>query len=229
MLGLHRLARVSPSGLRDYVVKVTGPDRASAPDINRRTESRRQRAPHSRHVRYVRVRAPGRPRHGNEAGLTLIEMLVAIALISVGVVGIVAGIASAERSAGINQEQAKLETSMRQLSDFVRSQCWQSSDPSCARSLLYQPCATASTYQGAVNSYLATLQLTGVDAGLSWTVANVNESTSAVHTNQPSPQAVQACGSIGGVTVSDFGVQEITLRVSSTRRSLARVVWKADT
>src|SRR6202051_4968494 len=59
-------------------------------------------------------------RRTGERGLTMIEMIATIALVSVGVVGIAGGIAATERIATVNQDQSQLEVAMRQLSDWVR-------------------------------------------------------------------------------------------------------------
>lgn len=138
-------------------------------------------------------------------------MIVTIAIISLGVIGIAAGVAAAEKTSGTEQAQAKLEVAMRQLSDLVRS------DAAAPNGVPYQPCAA--TYS------LPTL------AGFTSTVTVV-ESTSATRIDTPgaaptSPPALKACP--GGQ--SDWGVQEITLKVTDavTLQVLTRTVWKADT
>jgi Tfp pilus assembly protein PilV len=151
--------------------------------------------------------------------LTLIEMLVTIAVIAVGVLGIAGGIAIAEKSAGIAQGQAKLEVAMRQISDYVRADCYAPSDPNCRLGLLYKPCAQTA---GSKRYTLPTNP-----AGLTWSIIAINESRSATRNGSslPKPNGSSSCGG----NVYDWGVQEITLKVSSTGRSLTRTIWKADT
>jgi prepilin-type N-terminal cleavage/methylation domain-containing protein len=162
------------------------------------------------------VRADPRRRRGRRGqdGLTLVEMLVTIVLITVGVLGIADAIGGAERSAGIVQDQAKLEVAMRQLSDFVRS------DLAAPNGLTYVFCATPGTYT-----------LPAKPSGVaSWVIpaGGIHESTAASRNGAslPNPTGQRACGS----GVYDWGVQEITLRVTSTTgHTLTRTVWKADT
>jgi hypothetical protein len=138
-------------------------------------------------------------------------MLVTIAVITVGVLGIAYAIGGAEKSAGIVQDQANLEVAMRQVSDFVRS------DP--PNGLLYKPCATPGMYALPKPAGVAS---SVIPAG------GIHESTSATRNglSLPNPTGPSSCGS----GVYDWGVQEITLQVTSTTgRSLTRTVWKADT
>jgi hypothetical protein len=137
----------------------------------------------------------------------LIEMLVTIALISVGVVGITGAIAAAERNAAITQDEANIQAAMRQLSDLVRS------DLTPPLGLPYDWCATPRVYNALLPSAPP-----GITA---WKVTSISESVSE-NRNGVSTPALKSCG--GGE--SDWGVQEITLLVSSPSRSLTRIVWK---
>jgi prepilin-type N-terminal cleavage/methylation domain-containing protein len=157
------------------------------------------------------VRGDPRRRRGHRGqdGLTLVEMLVTIVLITIGVLGIADAIGGAERSSGIVQDQAKLEVAMRELSDYVRSPI----------SLPYKFCATPA-------SYTLPAKPPGV---ASWSIAagGLHESTAASRNGSslPNPTGQAACGS----GVYDWGVQEITLQVTSTAgHTLTRTVWKAD-
>ncbi len=62
-----------------------------------------------------------RGRRGGERGLTLIEMLVTVAIMSVGIVAMVGGLADAERSAAVARSQSALEAALRTASDELRS------------------------------------------------------------------------------------------------------------
>jgi prepilin-type N-terminal cleavage/methylation domain-containing protein len=147
-----------------------------------------------------------------ERGLTLVEMLITIAVITVGVIGIAGTLAQTERISTITQDQANLEVAMRQLTDVVRD--------SSSQGLSYKTCATAT----GVNSYA----LPAAPIGLTWKVSTVVLGSTATRksaggTVTTSP--ITACGAAGG----DWGVQELTLSVSSANRSLTRTVWKSAT
>jgi Tfp pilus assembly protein PilV len=167
-----------------------------------------------------------RHRRIGELGLTLIEMIITIALITVGVVGIAAGVASAERIARISQDQAQLEVQTRQLSDWVRD--------STSAGLSYKPCASKTTYQASVNAAITAGVLTP-PAGVQLTITNVYLSTNGSR-NLVGTGPLNTCsGSCPGAScVGDWGVQEITLLVteptaSTGLRSLTRTVWKGNT
>ncbi len=149
-------------------------------------------------------------RHRRERGLTLLEVIITIAILTIGVVGVMGGVAAAQRISGINQNQAQLEPAMRQLSDYVRD--------SSSQGLTYKLCANTTT-----NAYsLAGLGMP--PAALQWSITNVAVSvTNGGTRNGVATSPVQPCASGG-----DWGVQEITLQVKNATRSLTRVVWKAD-
>jgi Tfp pilus assembly protein PilV len=170
---------------------------------------------------------PIRRRHSGQLGLTLIEIIITIALLTLGVVGIAGGIASAEHIANINQQQAQLEVQMRQLSDWVRD--------STSTGLTYAWCASTPTYQASINAAITAGTLPPA-AVAKLTVTHVYFSTSASRLGGTAPLAGHTCsGSCpGGSCVGDWGVQEITLTVSqptgtSSPRSLTRTVWKGST
>lgn len=103
-----------------------------------------------------------RRRRRREHGLTLVEVLITITILTIGIVGVIGGVAAAQRISGINQAQAQLEPAMRQLSDYVRD--------SSAQGLTYNPCANVTT-----NAY----NLAGLGtapAGLLWSITKVNVS-----------------------------------------------------
>jgi type II secretory pathway pseudopilin PulG len=154
-----------------------------------------------------------------ERGLTLIEMIVTVAVMTLAVVGIAGAMAATERIASVTQDQAQLELAMRQLSDFVR-------DSTPSTGLAYRPCARSSDYIG---------RLPPKPAGVTnWTVTAVYESTSGsrqgLSSTPVNTSPLRTCSGTcpGASCVGDWGVQEITLRVSDSARSLTRVVWKSN-
>jgi prepilin-type N-terminal cleavage/methylation domain-containing protein len=151
-----------------------------------------------------------RRRHRRERGLTLLEVIITIAILTIGVVGVMGGVAAAQRISGINQNQAQLEPAMRQLSDFVRD--------SSPQGLAYRLCANTTS-----NAY----NLAGLGpppATLQWAITKVAVSMTGGGTrNGVATSPLQTC--TGG---GDWGVQEITLKVWNATRSLSRIIWKAD-
>lgn len=153
-----------------------------------------------------------RGRHRRERGLTLIEVLITITILTIGVVGVMGGVAAAQRISGINQSQAQLEPAMRQLSDYVRDSSSQGLHP-------YILCANTT------NRAYSLAGLGRAPAGLQWSITKVAVSVTGGGTrNGIATSPLQVCASGG-----DWGVQEITLQVKikNTTRSLTRVVWKA--
>jgi prepilin-type N-terminal cleavage/methylation domain-containing protein len=157
--------------------------------------------------------------HGRERGLSLIEMIIAIFVISVGIVGIVSAFSTVVRTSGIAQDQAQLEAASRQLSDYIRSP-----------QLPYVVCATAAS------AYPLTplpQRLTPPPEGVSWAITQINVSLPPTHDGGPATtQPLRWCPASRRPTdagpVGDWGVQEIFIKVTSLSRSLTRIVWKSD-
>lgn len=162
-------------------------------------------------------------RRRGERGMTLIEIIATIGLLTLGVLGLTAGIASTERIAAINQDQAKLEVAMRQISDFVRD--------SSTKGLTYKDCAKND------GSDYPRSQLPTPPTGVDWLITNVYQSVASGDARNGSSAGVTptSLGINDGIcsTSWDFGVQEIRVKVcdfscaTSTNRSLARTVWKS--
>lgn len=177
-----------------------------------------------------------RCRRAGQSGLTLVETVVAVAVLTIGVVGIAGGIAASERIAGISQNQSQLELTMRQLSDWVRN----SSSLTCTGgaggcpSLPYVNCATnTSIYNSSVaNAESAGALNAAVGSGpiLAVKVSTGGSRTSSSGTTQMPPlEPCAGSGTCPGATcIGDWGVQEITLRVTVGGNTVQRVVWKSN-
>jgi prepilin-type N-terminal cleavage/methylation domain-containing protein len=155
-----------------------------------------------------------------QVGLTLIEMIITIALLAVGIVGITSGIAATERIATINQDQAQLEVAMRQLSDFVR-------DSSSTTGLGYQWCAQVTSPVSATSAGASTYtsKLPPKPSRVTqWGFSAIYESTAGTVQGSPTP-FISNTGCLAGT--ADWGVQEIKLMIFDGTRSLARTVWKS--
>jgi type II secretory pathway pseudopilin PulG len=132
--------------------------------------------------------------------MTLLEMVVAVAVLSIGVVGVLASFGAIERTAAVKQGQAQLEVAVREVSDFVRGD-----------QLQYKTCAAPSDYTSAVGTAISSKVIPALPADVSWSIPNVYLATSA------------RCPG------DDSGLQEIRIQASSGGRSLSRIVWKAST
>jgi type II secretory pathway pseudopilin PulG len=163
-----------------------------------------------------------RSRRRGEAGLTLIDTLVAIAIMSVSIVVIVGGFANAARSASIATDQANLEATMNHLTDWVRSP-----------SIPYKWCADPN--QTLAQSYSAAivanppLQGSGPDA----VPIPANVVTAAIHASSMT-RTNAAVTNPGGLLQlqctdgNDWGVQRLTLTLtSSSGRTLSQVLYKS--
>ena len=143
------------------------------------------------------VTRPLRRGRRGEGGLTLIEMLVALSVISIAVVGIAYGFSAVVRSSGNAQTQATLDVAARDAADYVQS------------SLQYNPC----------DSPAYSLSRLSTPPGVSWAITSVSESSAASLAGFTTPQPC--------TTGYDYGVQEITITVTKGSSSLTQVVWKA--
>ena len=148
-----------------------------------------------------------RNRKQAQAGITLIEMLVALSVISIAVVGIAYGFSAAVRSSGEAQTQATLDGAARYLADYLQA-------------------STPDTYEYCATSYATPAASTVGYTGLSWKVMSVAESsTASLPGFTPQPCTV-GFGRHGRTTSYDYGVQEITITVVKGPSSLNLVVWK---
>ena len=151
---------------------------------------------------------PERRSRRRQAGLTLIEMLVTIAIIATGVVGIAYGFAAVVRSSDVAQQQATLDTAARYVVDYMQSNATRP----------YLPCTT---------SYPAPPRRTSdMSAGITWA-----PSFSVAH---PGSSLVRSANNLSEVTplpcsgATDYGVQEISIKVCDQSRCLTQSVWKGD-
>jgi prepilin-type N-terminal cleavage/methylation domain-containing protein len=142
--------------------------------------------------------------------MTLIEMLVTIAVIGIGVVGIAYGFATVVRSSGDTQEQATLDGAAHYLSDYMQSDA----------DVAFQLCATS--YAAPSTTDPSAESAAYLDRGVSWP----SSFAAAVSSPTPSPgyASLQTCDDAS----DDYGVQEITITVTDHGISVTQVVWKDD-
>jgi Tfp pilus assembly protein PilV len=167
-----------------------------------------------------------RQRRRAEHGLTLIEMLVTIALMTVGIVGVAALFANMERGAVITSDQATLEVAMRHVATYLQSP-----------SLVYAPCAATaagSAYSVATTLDNVPLKVSSVSVSLTPASAAEWQAGSGAGSGTPQPPIYDCNGGPHTTTAStcpssycDWGVQRLTVKLTSpTGRVLTRVVFK---
>ena len=171
---------------------------------------------------------PPRPGRRSQTGLTLIETVVAMAVLTIGVVGIAYGFTAATRSASVSQEEAAQAIAARQLAGYVQSNPDVSGD-----GLQYEVCATAYSLNPPPGR---SSKPPSPPAGISWAITNVTESTHETGIAYPGTpvdpwgQPLPATCRPPGTSIEDYGVQEIQITVYGGRgvAPLTRNVWKGD-
>ncbi len=164
-------------------------------------------------------------RRRGEQGLTLIEMLVAIALITVAVVGMAGAVANVQKSAQVTTDQTNLEVVARELGDYYRAPY----NGDTTTTVQYKLCTT---------SYAIPSAIAGVNLPtLKSATATVTKSTAATRVGVSAPFPLEDCNSqvvspqqscSGSPLYCDWGVQRITITITAPdNRSLVRVVYKA--
>lgn len=162
---------------------------------------------------------PG-PRHRThraQEGLTLIEIIAALFLMTIGVLALIEGLAASQHYAAISTDQAQLEASSREVGDYLRS--------TAVGYITCDKSGVTDTYGPHVISGL------GPAFSTKWQpkIVEVAEATGAsVAPPLSTPTAVPAETT---TPCTDWGVQRITFQVtsSSTSRTLVRAVFKWDT
>jgi prepilin-type N-terminal cleavage/methylation domain-containing protein len=140
--------------------------------------------------------------------MTLIEMLVTIAVIGIGVVGIAYGFATVVRSSGDTQEQATLDGAAHYLSDYMQSDA----------DVAFQLCATS--YAAPSTTDPSAESAAYLDRGVSW------PSSFAAAVSSPNPTPGYASLETCSASTDDYGVQELTITVTDHGISVTQVVWK---
>lgn len=149
-----------------------------------------------------------RPRRGRrlpEAGLTLIEAVVTIAVMSIGVLGLALSLSSVQLLARAETRQSQLAATVRLIGDTLRS----------SGSTAYIACASAGSY----NSVLASLALPTTE----------NYSVLSLDLVPPSGANYNASGFLAPCSgTPDWGLQRISIRVTDnpSGQVLNRVVYK---
>lgn len=154
--------------------------------------------------------------HRGERGLTLIELLVTIALMSVGFLSLLAAFSTIETTVGATSDDAQLTSQARHIEDYVQSE-----------GFTYIVCGATPEYQAGLQAAVTSGEVT-LAAGYGVTVIAVAQASGGNHTvsgvNGPlSP--INGC-SRGPANGPDYGVQQIKFQVASAHHSLTRIVYK---
>lgn len=140
-----------------------------------------------------------RLRRRGQAGFTLIEAVVTVGIVSASVVTLVGAMADAEKSAGMETQQAHVQVALSSLGDDLRSSV-----------INYSRCTTNGvSYRNALRS-----------------IAPVGVTVNSVAVARPA--AGTALTPRGCSFGSDYGLQRLTLTVSTGGTSASRVVWKSE-
>ncbi|HYA00999.1 MAG TPA: type II secretion system protein [Candidatus Binatia bacterium] len=145
-----------------------------------------------------------RHRRRGQAGLTLIEMVVTIAIVAIGLVGIAYGFTAAVGNAGSAQVEAQLNGAASYVANYLQSD-------------------DTTGYQACVSTYAVPSPLPSPYGGVPPPVISVSES--AASQSSPGPGYTPLSGP-GVFCSNDYGVQEITITVTDGGQSVMRVVWK---
>lgn len=158
-------------------------------------------------------RVAGRGRRRGEQGVTLIELLVTIAVMSIGFVAVISAFSTIEIAVGSIGQDAQLTSQARQVGDFIQSEQYS-----------YITCGTAAGYnatlQTAINANTVVLQ-----TGYTARVILVVQATGGSHVVSGTSGALIPIGGCTGST-HDFGVQQIQFQLTTSRNSITRTVYK---
>jgi type II secretory pathway pseudopilin PulG len=178
--------------------------------------------------------------------VTLIELLITIAIMAIGFLALISGFATAERQVGSTTDNAQLVTLARQVADVIETPC-PLTLTSCEsgagtgpgqNGLKYVPCSALSgpwpmgsaDYQNQLTALVTAGQLSVGNDSISITAVAQAQAAGSMHTVSGTTSLlvpINNCGGAGQSTVPDYGVQQITLRVSSPQgHSLVRTVYK---
>ncbi|HET9050618.1 MAG TPA: hypothetical protein VFO60_02880, partial [Candidatus Dormibacteraeota bacterium] len=167
----------------------------------------------------VTSRTARRGRRSGEHAMTLIEAVVALALVAVAIVALVVDLAAAQRTVTVAQDQASADAQLRYVGDYLRDH----------DRAAYQLCAAPSAYS-------VPNPPTGPALNPQHPVVAVTLGRSASRNGVPiSPLRDCSTGATDPATCAaastppgcDYGVQELTITQTVGGTTLTRTVWKS--
>jgi prepilin-type N-terminal cleavage/methylation domain-containing protein len=169
----------------------------------------------------VTIRPFQRPTHRGERGVTLIELLVTIAIMTIGFVSVISAFSTIEIAVGSISKDAQLTSQARQIGDYIESEQFG-----------YITCGTAAAYDTQLQSAISS-QVVKLPATYTANVTLVAQASGGSHvvSGVSGSQPLIPIGGCSG-SVHDFGVQQIQFQVSTPGHSLThpvvytRIVYK---
>jgi prepilin-type N-terminal cleavage/methylation domain-containing protein len=169
----------------------------------------------------VTIRPFQRRTHRGERGVTLIELLVTIAIMTIGFVSVISAFSTIEIAVGSISKDAQLTSQARQIGDYIESE-----------QFAYITCGTAAGYDAQLQSAIST-QVVRLQSSYNANVILVAQASGGSHV-VAGVSGSQPLIPIGGCSGSghDFGVQQIEFQVSTPGHALAnpvvytRIVYK---
>jgi prepilin-type N-terminal cleavage/methylation domain-containing protein len=169
----------------------------------------------------VTIRPAERRQHRGERGVTLIELLVTIAIMTIGFVSVISAFSAIEIGVGSISVDAQLTSAARQVGDYIESE-----------QFAYITCGTSVAYDNALQSAIS-LKAVTLLTGYAAHVIGVAEASGGSHvvSGVTGSQPLIPIGGCSGAQPNDFGVQQIEFQVSIPGRSPAsslstRIVYK---
>lgn len=124
---------------------------------------------------------------GHQSGMTMVEILVAVSILGIAVVGIVSSLSTASLASDYHRKQATGDTVMKSFAEVLQQR---------AQSFAYANCTTVAHYNAVPLSWTP-------EPGYTATVTGVQ------YGHGPSPWT------FNGTCTSDEGLQKLSLRVTS--------------
>jgi prepilin-type N-terminal cleavage/methylation domain-containing protein len=160
--------------------------------------------------------------HRGERGVTLVELLVTIAIMTIGFVSVISAFSTIELAVGTIGNDAQLTSLAREVGDYIES-----------AQFAYITCGTYTAYDAALQSAIATQAVKLGASSYSAHVIQVAQASGGSHvvSGVSGSQPLIPIGGCSGSQPNDFGVQQIQFHVSTQGRSSAsstytRIVYK---
>lgn len=150
--------------------------------------------------------------HRGECGVTLIELLVTIAIMTVGFVSVISAFSAIEIGVGSISNDAQLTSLARQVGDFIESE-----------QFLYITCGTAAGYDASLQSAIPAPLV--IPSGYATHVILVAQANGGTHVVSGASSSLIPIGGCSGSS-HDFGVQQIEFQVTVAGHSIQRIVYK---
>jgi type II secretory pathway pseudopilin PulG len=159
------------------------------------------------------LKTPRRWRRSGEAGSTLIELIVTMALMAISFLAVLGAFSVIEVTVGATSNDALLASQAREVEDYVQSE-----------SFAYVQCepASGSDYDAALGGAISSGKIPWSSTYTAHVVA-VAQASGGSHNGVPTLTPINGCVPPTGV---DYGVQQIKIQVRTPQFGLNRIVYK---